>query len=314
MNRRSIFQFAAVAACALSVSMVRGAPSSIRMVTNTADAGPGSLREAIVWADIHPGTVIRFKIPSETAAGRGSLPIIKPLSPLPIISGARTVIDGTAPATAGPVKRITPGVVINGAQIAPKACGLHLEAAQCVIKGLVINGFSGSGIELFGPHTSENRVEGCFIGTDPTGDRGDGNRSHGIDIALGANHNAIGGTAPGAGNVVSGNGDRGVKLFGAGADDNVVEGNIIGANAAGDAAVMNGKNGVDIDGGAKNNIIGGAAPGARNIISGNGERGVLIASPGTNSNSVAGNFIGTNAAGTAAIPNHAYGIDIEGMS
>ena len=62
---------------------------------------------------------------------------------------------------------------------------------------------------------------------------------------------------------------RGVHITG-GSSDNLVEGNLIGTNAAGTAAVGNGDSGVLIDGGSANNTIGGTAIGAGNMISGNG--------------------------------------------
>jgi titin len=82
----------------------------------------------------------------------------------------------------------------------------------------------------------------------------------------------IGGTAAGAGNVISGNGGDGVDLeqvSGA-----VVQGNFIGTTADGSHPLDNAGNGVVIDGGASNNTVGGA--GAGNIISANGKDGVLI--------------------------------------
>ena len=241
------------------------------------------------------------------------MPTIQPASPLPIISGNGTVIDGASQRTAngGPESK-TPAIVINGAMAGPHSYGLHLEAAHCVIRGLVINGFSGSGIEIFGPRTRSNAVQDCYIGTDAAGTSAVPNHSHGIDIALGAQENLIGG--PGAGNVVSGNAERGVKLFGEGTSRNTVQGNYIGINAAGTASLANGKNGVDLDGRASDNLIGGTRSGARNVISGNGERGVLISGPGTNQNLIEGNYIGTNAAGTAAVPNHSHGVDIGGTA
>lgn len=65
--------------------------------------------------------------------------------------------------------------------------------------------------------------------------------------------------------------------------------------------------GVDITGGAQNNLIGGATAGERNVISGNYD-GVNIVGSGTMSNTVIGNYIGTDATGTAAIGNEMAGV------
>ena len=66
-----------------------------------------------------------------------------------------------------------------------------------------------------------------------------------------------------------------------------------------------------IDGGARTTALAAARPGERNLISGNGRRGVIIRGSGTMSNTVSGNYIGTNAAGTAAISNTEDGVVIE---
>ena len=49
-----------------------------------------------------------------------------------------------------------------------------------------------------------------------------------------------------------------------------VQGNFIGTNAAGTAALGNGAGGIDINSGATGNTIGGTAAGAANVIAGNG--------------------------------------------
>src|SRR5262249_42171631 len=87
-------------------------------------------------------------------------------------------------------------------------------------------------------------------------------------------------------------------------------GNSIGTKAAGTAAIPNAYQGIEIFGGAQNNTIGGTNSGARNIISGNTFDGVSLLEAGTNSNLVQGNYIGLNAAATAALPNNGAGVVI----
>src|SRR5262249_39768781 len=53
--------------------------------------------------------------------------------------------------------------------------------------------------------------------------------------------------------------------------------------------------------GATGNTIGGTAAGAGNVISGNTGAGITLTDSGTTANVVAGNFIGTNAAGNGLI-------------
>jgi len=84
---------------------------------------------------------------------------------------------------------------------------------------------------------------------------------------------------------------------------NDIEGNFIGTNAAGTAAVPN-HDGMRIN--VASQTIGGASPAARNVISGNTANGILLDSGAAIT--VQGNYIGTNAAGTGGVPNGANGI------
>jgi len=131
----------------------------------------------------------------------------------------------------------------------------------------------------------------------------------GVRIDGGAHNNIVGGSGPGDGNVVSGGG-LGVGILGSGTDGNVVKGNFIGTNASGTAAVPNSV-GVQIGSGAQGNIIGGSGPGEGNVISGNQFEGVRILSD-TSNNIFKGNYIGTDASGTAAVPNGTRGVWISG--
>jgi hypothetical protein len=139
---------------------------------------------------------------------------------------------------------------------------------------------------------------------------------HGIQIASGASDNLIGGSNPtpdvacsGDCNLIGGNLD-GVHVSGAGTDRNRVSGNYIGTDATGTRAMGNAGMGVAVTDGAHDNQVGGDTSGERNLISGNGEDGVHISGGGTLRNLVRGNFIGTNAAGTAAIPNGNIGVNL----
>src|SRR5205823_6361448 len=116
---------------------------------------------------------------------------------------------------------------------------------------------------------SDNVIQGNFIGTDVTGMAQAGNRRAGIYLAYTAQRNLIGGTAPGARNVISGNS---TGIFIDSASDNLIQGNYIGLNAAGTDIIFN-STGIMITSfqqDATNNLIGGTAPGAANVISGNG--------------------------------------------
>src|SRR5262249_35188885 len=139
------------------------------------------------------------------------------------------------------------------------------------------NGIAGSGAGVAidgtpGPHGGVglfNRIQGNKIGTDVTGTRAVANSGSGVFFTNGAKTTLVGGSVTGAGNVISGNGHDGVAIYGTGTTNSTVQGNLIGTNAAGTAALPNGGVGVEVNFGATDAKIGGASAGAGNVISGN---------------------------------------------
>jgi hypothetical protein len=176
----------------------------------------------------------------------------------------------------------------------------------------IISGNSLDGIQLSGTGTVGNTVAGNFVGIDVTGLVQLANAMDGVHVVGGASGNLIGGTAAGAGNVISGNNLRGISISGVGSIDNVVLGNYIGTNRDGLAAIANQGHGVQVDTSAANNIIGGTTAGARNVISGNNGSGVFISS--ATGTVIAGNYIGTNAAGDADLGNALAGVNVVSAS
>src|SRR5262249_43168936 len=142
-----------------------------------------------------------------------------------------------------------------------------------------------------------NLVEGNRIGTDQAGTTVVPNHE-GVTIFSGAD-NTVGGTAPGAGNLISGN-DIAVIIEEADSTGNLVAGNRLGTDVTGTIALAN-VDGVQINQ-ASNNTIGGTAPGSANLISGN-SGGVILFGVNATGNLVAGNLIGTDVTGTIAVPN-----------
>ncbi len=211
----------------------------------------------------------------------------------------------------------------NGFGVYVLSGGHNMVGGTSPSAGNVISGNMYRGIYIVGPDATGNMVEGNRIGTNAAGTAALGSNS-GVFIEGGASGNTIGGTAPGAGNLISGNtvargsypNPAGVEIIGDTTSGNLVEGNLIGTNFDGTAALPNGESssgGVVISGGATNNTIGGTATGARNVISGNTGAGVSIdidQGDGTADNVVEGNVIGTNAAGTAPLPN-SIGVELE---
>ena len=175
--------------------------------------------------------------------------------------------------------------------------------------GNLISGNGSHGVHIQDVGTTGNTVAGNYIGTNATGDAAIGNGLQGVLINQGATGNTVGGTTPGARNVISGNLSTGVYIQNVGTSGNLVQGNYIGTNATGDAAIGNVSGGVRISDFATGNTIGGSAAGAGNLISGN-SWGVQIF---TNAfgNFVQGNLIGTDWTGTAALANTGTGVTIQ---
>ncbi len=176
-----------------------------------------------------------------------------------------------------------------------------------VLLGNIISGNESSGVHINGAgiddsqiNTSENMVEGNLIGTNASyaflGD------SVGVLIDDAAASNTIG-----AGNVIGGNPTAGIDISGIGSvaatSQNVIAGDFIGTDPTGLDFLGNGI-GVLIGANATNNTVGGTVD-QRNVISSNLGPGVDIQGSQffgpTSGNTVAGNFIGTDATGTRVV-------------
>ena len=287
-------------------------------VTSTGDAinapdGTVSLREAITAANdnanfgnaigvgAYGADTIAFNIP-----GSG-VKTIAPTSPLPVITDPVTIDGYTEPGSVpnsnpfGEGLNTTLRIALVGTGAGASAVGLNLGAgsAGSTIDGLAINQFSGDGILVA---SNGNTVVGNFVGTDAAGTSALGN-GQGIHV-LGLN-NTIGGTNAADRNLVSGNAAGSGVFIEAGSGD-VVQGNLIGTNAAGTAALAN-EGGITLDN-APNNTIGGTAAGAGNVLSGSTYDGLVIYSTAASASIVQGNLIGTNAAGTSALANLRFGV------
>ncbi|MBI2423566.1 MAG: DUF5011 domain-containing protein [Candidatus Hydrogenedentes bacterium] len=166
--------------------------------------------------------------------------------------------------------------------------------------------FSQPGIDL--SSSNNTVVQGNYIGLTKNGDAALGNSSAGILITTSCNNTQVGGSAPGEGNVISGNGFRGLLIQSnfLRTVGHVVEGNYIGTNASGTARIPNQNSGLYVGGAVEEVRIGGTEPGAGNLISGNNIDGLILDE--ADFIQVIGNRIGTNLAGTAALPNTRHGI------
>jgi hypothetical protein len=93
--------------------------------------------------------------------------------------------------------------------------------------------------------------------------------------------------------VISGNDGNGITLDGS--SDNTIQGNLIGTNLAGDAAIGNTLEGMLLKNGSAGNTIGGV--GAGNTVAGNNWGAIRLRDAGTTGNTIQGNWFGTNSAG-----------------
>lgn len=177
--------------------------------------------------------------------------------------------------------------------------------------GNILSGNGTYGVRVTGTGTQDTTIAGNLIGTDDSGTAALGNDINGILVDRGAVGTTIGTAANGAGNVISANGQQGVRVSGAGTDLTVIQGNVIGTNAAGSVVLGNGAAGILIDDGATNTVVGGDQAGAANIVSGNGTHGVRVTGDGTDDSTIAGNLIGTDATGSVALGNEQNGVRID---
>jgi hypothetical protein len=322
-----------------AVGTASGAPDTITVDSTTDDMDaaelcddvdiddlPGadnviSLREAICAANKNAGSdTIAFNIPItdtgfEVSGITGTWTISLTKS-LPILTGGGTIISGTTQAAFvddGDPNPDGPEIEISGASMSPGHC-LVIESAGNVVHGLVINRCPLIGVLIQKAGSDYNTVSGNLIGIDASGSTDLGNGKFGVAIGDGSQGNVVGGNTPEERNVISGNSQYGVYIYGDGTDQNTVSGNYIGTDAMGTQDLGNTETGVAIAYGPQNNTVGGDTEGQRNIISGNGGDGVSISESGTISrtinNTVSGNYIGTVVSGTQALGNTGDGVEI----
>ena len=256
--------------------------------TAASPTGNCTLRAAIAQANAAAGfDTIRFDI--------GSGPVtITPATSLPAITGPTTIDGTTQPGFAG-----VPIVRLDGATAGSGGRGLEFNAAGGTARGLSITGFGDAGV--IGLNARNLLVAGNYIGVQPDGTTAAANHT-GILLQNSPN-STVGGIGSGDRNVVSGN-IYGISLVGGGpAGPIFIQGNYVGTNATGTAAVPNSWSGVSSA--FDETVIGGTTAAARNVISGNGFAGITLS--GTHA-TVTGNRVGTNALGTAGLGNGSYGM------
>ncbi len=191
---------------------------------------------------------------------------------------------GTDSAGAAGLGNAGNGIIVSGADA--NTVGGTAPGDRNVVCG---NGSNGIRIRS---GAAGNIVRGNFVGVGSSGAAAIGNGDDGIELNDGANGSVIGGKAAGSGNVVSGNAANGIRLTDSTTTANIVQGNRIGTDAAGSAALANLANGVLVENGAHDNKIGGAAAGGATTSAVHGAAGSFVSSGTGNallSNSIRGN-------------------------
>lgn len=300
---------------------VHAVPSfgNIYTVINNNDSGVGSLRDAITSANTNAGLdSIYFNIPGGTQADRTivATTVLPTITELVIIDGttqpngsafgfsnAKIVLDGLSKSLAQGIKITSVPVSSRNTEIYGLYITRFIQAInitgdaydRCVIgsagKGNVISNNRDYGVYVSGADTI--KISGNLIGVNSNGDTIESNAT-GIYLLSNADACTIGGSLTEK-NIISGNTSYGIRSD---VSFLTIKGNYIGTNALGTLSIPNGT-GIYLSGGA-NALIGGNTADEKNLVSGNGSYGIRI--DGTNTK-IIGNYIGTNAFGTAAISN-----------
>jgi hypothetical protein len=281
-----------------------GNPSVTETVTIDGSTQPGFSGAPLIELDangaagnaLHIGIAATNSVVRSLISSNGNGPNAKGLA----LHGSNCIVEGNYIGTdeTGTIARPNgDGISIFGSN---NTIGGTTAAARNLISGNTAVGIG------FGGGATANVIAGNYIGTDVTGSVALGNGREGIHLG--------GSAATVSGNLIAGNNtansNTSAGLDTGGGDGTLVQGNRIGVNAAGTAALADPKSGVSVAG--SNTTIGGTTPAARNVISGNGLHGVHLANGFSSGNLVQGNYIGTNAAGTIAIANALNGIECGG--
>ncbi|MBQ0799201.1 MAG: right-handed parallel beta-helix repeat-containing protein [Porticoccaceae bacterium] len=181
----------------------------------------------------------------------------------------------------------------------------------------VISGNADNGIQISGNTSDNNIVIGNYIGMDKTADAGVANGDDGVLISNAPN-SKIGGPTANDRNIISSNGDDGIQIQDSDARQNKIEGNYIGTDRTGMLDFGNTSSGIFISN-APDNFIGGANQAGTqqirgNVISGNGDDGVVINGSDAKNNKVQSNLIGLKQNGTEILTNVNHGVIITNAS
>jgi titin len=187
----------------------------------------------------------------------------------------------------------------NGVLLAAGAHG-NTIGGSFLANGNTISGNTRYGIKVDGPGTAPNTIQNNVIGLNRTGNAAVANNI-GVAFYNGVKNASL------TGNTISGNTD-GVDIADPGTSGITISKNMIGTDPSGSTPLGNVNVGVFIRNGAAMNLLSG------NVISANGGEGVVIDDSSSSKNTLTGNLIGTNAAGTVGLGSQFFGIFVAGTN
>lgn len=182
-------------------------------------------------------------------------------------------------------------VVENGPYLSSYGIYLGLDSYRTTVGGLVPaarNVVAGDYAAIYAQFTASNTIQGNYLGITPSGTIAVTNTQYGVEINAGYAC-LIGGTNAGAGNVIYGR-QSAVGLVTTGTHHNVVQGNLINLDPAGNIMVTTVLHGISVVN-AQSNQIGGAVAAARNVIFAS-TAGIQFYQSNAIGNVAQGNYIG----------------------
>jgi hypothetical protein len=276
------------------------------IVTNTNDCGPGSLRQAILEANLTAeADSIAFAIPKSDFGYQPLTGVwtIKPTSPLPDIVSNGTLIDGLSQiAFSGDTSRPGPKIELDGTFAGSGVNGLMIRSWFNRIWALAINRFDGNGIVIAGPAAGGNIVTRSCVGVTPDGMAKAPNLDAGIRI-IQSPLNFIGFFDTTSANIIGGNGNAGIAITGAASRFNVVLINCIGTNLSHTANVGNTGDGIVFSDSANDNAVTGYLFPNHVVVANNGFAGIHVDGNGTVRNLLAAGSIYDNGGPGIALVN-----------
>ena len=255
------------------------------IATNCDDSGPGSLRDAILYANTNPGPdTIRFQIPVGVPGHDSDIGVwlIEPQSELPTITES-LFIDGFSQREfiGEDTNPFGPEIWLNGEHAGQYVHGLKSIADGTTIVGLTISNFHYAGIGLH--DVDGGRISGCYVGVDFAGNAAAAN-GWGIWLVENTRNVAITPIDTFT-NVISGNTNGGIVVRDSSNHISIM-GNIIGLNRSGMHPIGNSNyGGIHIDGQCDNVDV------FDNWICGN-RFGMIVVN--SSNITIGNNFIGSN--------------------